>query len=188
LRRRHAPFTSYDENRRRRQQRRESTLAGRSGPLAKDRLRERPRGYSLVELMIVVAILSITAAIAVPSYQGMVYDAQVVSAIADIKQISDELTLFRLTNRRYPASLQEVGMDGKLDPWGRPYVYLLIADMKIDKGHIRKDKNLVPLNSDYDLYSCGRDGGSSPPLTSQDSRDDIVRANNGGFVGLATNY
>jgi len=187
LRRRHAPFTSYDENRRRRQQRRESTLAGRSGPLAKDRLRERPRGYSLVELMIVVAILSITAAIAVPSYQGMVYDAQVVSAIADIKQISNEITLFRLTNRRYPASLQDVGMDGKLDPWGRPYEYLLMTSEQGKHG-FRKDKNLHPLNSDYDLYSCGRDGDSVPPLTARQSRDDIVRANNGGFVGLAINY
>ena len=78
-------------------------------------------------------------------------------------------------------------MDGKLDPWGRPYEYLLMASEKGKKG-FRKDKNLHPLNSDYDLYSCGRDGKSIPPLTAQQSRDDIVRANNGGFVGLATNY
>ncbi len=105
-----------------------------------------------------------------------------------IKQISNEITIFRLTNRRYPASLQEIGMDGKLDPWGRPYQYLLIAGTKDKKGFQRKDKNLVPLNSDYDLYSLGRDGGSSPPITALNSHDDIVRANNGGFVGLATNY
>jgi general secretion pathway protein G len=123
---------------------------------------EHPRGYSLVELMIVVAIISIIAAIAIPGYREMVYSAQVVTAIADIRQISNEVTLYRMTNRRYPTSLQDVGMDGKLDPWDRPYEYLLMTSEKGKKG-FRKDKNLHPLNSDYDLYSCGRDGGSVPP-------------------------
>jgi general secretion pathway protein G len=187
LHRRHAPFTSSDEDRRGGQQRRESAFHSRKGPCAEDMPPEQLRGYSLVELLIVVAIISIIAGIAIPSYREMVNNAQIVSAIADIKQISNEITLFRMTNKRYPASLQEVGMDGKLDPWNRPYVYLLMASEKGKKG-FRKDKNLHPLNSDYDLYSCGRDGRSVPPLTAKQSRDDIVRANNGGFVGLAINY
>jgi general secretion pathway protein G len=53
---------------------------------------------------------------------------------------------------------------------------------------MRKDRNLVPINSDYDLYSMGPDGESMPPLTAARSRDDIVRANNGGFVGTAEAY
>ncbi|MFQ5988854.1 MAG: hypothetical protein ACE5K9_02950 [Candidatus Methylomirabilales bacterium] len=53
---------------------------------------------------------------------------------------------------------------------------------------MRKDQFLVPLNSDYDLYSKGKDGQSQPPLTAQARRDDIVRANDGGFVGLAPEY
>ena len=53
---------------------------------------------------------------------------------------------------------------------------------------MRKDKNLVPLNADYDLYSKGKDGKSQPPLTAKVSYDDIVRANNGGFVDLASKY
>jgi general secretion pathway protein G len=44
------------------------------------------------------------------------------------------------------------------------------------------------LNSDFDLYSKGRDRDSKLPLTAEASRDDIVRANNGGFIGLAKNY
>jgi general secretion pathway protein G len=55
-------------------------------------------------------------------------------------------------------------------------------------GQVRKDRNLVPINSRYDLYSMGADGRSVPPLTAQESRDDIIRANDGGYVGLAAGY
>jgi hypothetical protein len=55
-------------------------------------------------------------------------------------------------------------------------------------GHARKDHSLVPINTDFDLYSMGPDGRSSPPLTAQHSRDDIVRANNGAFIGIASEY
>jgi len=55
-------------------------------------------------------------------------------------------------------------------------------------GQARKDRNLVPINSDFDLYSVGRDGQSAPALTAKVSQDDVVRANNGGFVGLARDY
>ena len=55
-------------------------------------------------------------------------------------------------------------------------------------GQARKDHFLVPLNSDYDLYSKGPDGKSSPPLTAEASRDDIIRANDGAYFGLASDY
>ena len=53
---------------------------------------------------------------------------------------------------------------------------------------VRKDHNLVPLNTDFDLYSMGPDGESASPLTAKASRDDIIRANNGSYIGTATNY
>ena len=55
-------------------------------------------------------------------------------------------------------------------------------------GKMRKDKNLVPINSDYDLYSMGPDGISVSPLTAKASQDDIVRGRNGKFIGVATDY
>ena len=57
-------------------------------------------------------------------------------------------------------------------------------------GHegVRKDRFLVPLNTDYDLYSMGKDGESTAPLTARQSRDDIIRADNGGFIGLASEF
>jgi general secretion pathway protein G len=146
------------------------------------------KGYSLVELLIVLAIIATLAAIALPSYLGMVRSAKVVVAQGDIKQISTAIDLYNVTSGQYPDSLAEVGFGDKRDPWGHPYKYLNIQNGKKGKGAVRKDKNLVPLNSDYDLYSMGEDGKSASPLTAQASRDDIVRANNGGFIGLASNY
>ncbi len=46
----------------------------------------------------------------------------------------------------------------------------------------------MPINSQFDLYSRGRDGASQPPLTAGPSLDDVVLANDGGFVGLAAEY
>ena len=52
----------------------------------------------------------------------------------------------------------------------------------------RKDRFLHPINSDYDLYSMGKDGQSMEPLTAQKSHDDVIRANDGSFVGLAVEF
>lgn len=52
----------------------------------------------------------------------------------------------------------------------------------------RKDRFLVPINSDYDLYSVGPDGQSRPPLNAAASRDDIIRAADGAFYGLAEKF
>jgi general secretion pathway protein G len=89
-------------------------------------------------------------------------------------------------------------MDKVLDPWGRPYNYLNIqgsAEAKEEKGkgkgtpgNARKDHSLIPINSDFDLFSVGKDGKSTPALTSVWSQDDLVRANNGGYIGLVSNY
>jgi general secretion pathway protein G len=75
------------------------------------------------------------------------------------------------------------------DAWGNPYEYLRIAGPSPpNRGQLRKDKNLVPINSDFDLYSMGPDGDSKKPLTAKASRDDIIRAADGAFVGAAEDY
>ena len=79
-------------------------------------------------------------------------------------------------------------MEAPLDPWGRPYEYLNIRTAGPGKGALRKDGKLNPLNTDFDLYSIGKDGMSATPLSAEESRDDIVRANNGAFIGLGEDY
>jgi general secretion pathway protein G len=53
---------------------------------------------------------------------------------------------------------------------------------------VRKDGRLNPLNTDFDLFSTGKDGDTTGPLNARASRDDVVRANNGAFIGLGENY
>jgi len=55
-------------------------------------------------------------------------------------------------------------------------------------GDARKDRFLVPINSDFDLYSVGPDGKTQAPLSNPDSLDDVIRAADGGFYGLAENF
>ena len=59
---------------------------------------------------------------------------------------------------------------------------------KTQTGKPRKDRFLVPVNSDFDLYSVGKDGRTAAPFTAKMSKDDVVRAMDGGYVGLASEF
>jgi len=75
------------------------------------------------------------------------------------------------------------------DPWGNAYRYLsFAAPLPGIKGLIRKDHNLHPLNSEFDLYSMGADWRSVAPLTAKASQDDVIWARDGSFVGLASDF
>ena len=146
------------------------------------------QGFTLVELLIVITIIGALVAIAVPWYQSYRDQANINKTIADMRGIDTQIQLYRQVNNSYPSSLTVVPQGNIVDPWGNSFQYLLIEGNAKAKGNERKDKSLVPINSDYDLYSMGADGKSTAPLTAQASQDDIVRANNGGYFGLASNY
>jgi len=148
------------------------------------------RAFTLVELLAVVAIAGTLAAIAVPLYNGYMDEARNATAMADIRTMEGRLVTFQAENGRPPNTLAEAGLPAQLDPWGNPYEYLRIGglDPKDIDGQMRKDRFIKPLNTDFDLYSMGKDGDSLAPLTAKPSWDDIVRASNGAFVGLATDY
>ena len=146
------------------------------------------RGFTLLELMLVVAIVGILTGIALSSYGMYIERTKTVKATVDMHMIALAIEGFYNNNNKYPETLSELnGLDSLLDPWGNPYQYLNITTTK-GNGKVRKDHNLVPLNTDYDLYSMGKDGKTASPLTAKASRDDIVRANNGAYIGLASDY
>jgi general secretion pathway protein G len=74
-----------------------------------------------------------------------------------------------------------------IDPWGNPYVYVNLTAIK-GHGKARKDRKLNPLNSDFDLYSMGKNGVTKPQITNRDSLDDVLRANDGAFIDLASKF
>ncbi len=145
------------------------------------------KAFTLIELMMVIAILGTLAAIAIPNYMSFKEKAMIAKTIQTMRMIEKELTVFNIDEGSYPDSLAEAGLDHLRDPWGRPYQYLNI-ETSTGKGKRRKKNKTVPINWDFDLYSMGPDGKSKPPLTAKHSRDDIVRANNGDFFGKASSY
>lgn len=146
----------------------------------------RGRGYTILEIVIVLALIGVLAGISAAGMTTYIEKSRVADAIVSMKGIEDELNSFFAETGLLPASLADLGMGVPTDPWGNPYRYTNLGTAT--PGQARKDKFLVPINSDYDLWSMGPDGQSVPPLTAKSSRDDIIRANDGSFYGQASAY
>ncbi len=119
----------------------------------------RTLGFTLIEVMVVIAILGILAALIVPNLTGKDDIARVQVAKSDIKQISSALEMYKLDNLDYPTTDQGLEALSKkpdtvknwpqggylkktpVDPWGKPYLFLSPAD-----------------SAPYDLISYGADG------------------------------
>ena len=147
-------------------------------------LTRRSRGFTLVETIIVLAIVGVVIAFALPAYERYVEKSRIMEAINTVRNVQSQVTAFYKANGVLPANLAAIGHGTTMDPWGRPYMYVIITA----PGVARKDKRLAPLNSDYDLFSVGKDGESQNAHSHATCRDDIVRARDGRFVGLAEDF
>jgi general secretion pathway protein G len=111
-------------------------------------MRQTIRGFTLIEVMVVVVILGILAAIIVPKVMDRPDTARLVKAQSDIRALESALNLYKLDNFDYPSNDQ--GLEALVpkyidrladDPWGNPYLYL-------NPG----------LHGDMDVYTLGADG------------------------------
>lgn len=157
-------------------------LAGGSG--IRSRRRFLRRAFTIIELLAVTTMIAALAGLAVPRFRGMLERAKIARAIADLHTLQIELA----AQDSLPDTLDGIGRAGKLDPWGFPYVYFKFPPGGGTPSNARKDRFLVPVNSTYDLYSVGPDGDSTLAFTASKSQDDVVRANDGDYLGLASKY
>jgi general secretion pathway protein G len=144
-------------------------------------------GFSGIELAIVLLILGLVVWVSIPAYQGYMDRAKVLETVVAVGEMSKGIRRFEMAKGALPDSLAEAGYGNSVDAWGYPYEYLNLRNAK-GNGQARKDKKLAPLNSDFDLYSIGRDGLTASQLSNQNSRDDVVRARDGAFIGTAEEF
>lgn len=147
-------------------------------------------GFTLLEILMCLAIIATLVAIAVPSYTSLLQGIKQGRALEDIRQIERDIMLFQSAYGNLPDTLAEAGI-ALVDPWGQPYQFILIQGQPLkgkDKIKPRKDKFLHPINSDYDLWSMGADGKTALPLTAKASHDDIIRAGDGSYYGRGDDY
>jgi len=143
--------------------------------------------FTFIELIITIAIIGVLCGIAAPIYADFKYRTQVETATAILAEIEAGINVYYMRYGTYPATLDDAMQAVPLDPWGNPYQYLSSQDPTWPSNY-KIDRNLQPLNTDYDLYSKGMDGQTNRNLAAMVSMDDIIRGGNGGFTDLASRF
>ncbi len=128
----------------------------------KNQYKTLEKGFSLIEIMVVIVIIGLMASIVAPAFLGQIDDARIKKVHADFKNIQTALNLYRIDNYVYPSS--EQGLEALLikpsltpvprnwrssgyveqmpmDAWERPYLYLSPGESR-----------------EYDIYTLGADG------------------------------
>ena len=162
------------------------------------------RGFTLIEILIVVAILTVLGTIALSAYDGYIAESRIGAAMKDIRQAELILTnlaldgeldaiepagyagtllnVYQQGNSLVLAAAAPTGATAWLDPWDRNYRYQrdvvtgngVITD---SSGAVSNDRTRHNRRQSYDLYSQGP--------TTGDASDDIIRGCDGEFVGTA---
>ncbi|MEK8024236.1 MAG: prepilin-type N-terminal cleavage/methylation domain-containing protein [Candidatus Hydrogenedentota bacterium] len=166
------------------------------------------RGFTLVEMLIAVAIIGILAVLSIPRILYALETSRVARAVAEIRAFHEEIEVFRTTHVGGVPIDWSTFHKGSVpkDPWGNDYIFnsfnstiamplvpLPILPAGVSNGlntslARRRNGSLAPINSKYDLFSEGADGDWLQFLIAAVSQDDVIMANDGGYIGLASDY
>ena len=120
-------------------------------------MKQLHKGFTLLELLVVIVIIGLLAGYVAPRYFSQVGKSEVQVARAQIDALEKAIDQYRLDNRRYPTSEEGLAAVQSYlkksvpnDPWGRPYVYQIPGD-----------------KAEYTVLSYGRDG--KPGGTGEDA-------------------
>lgn len=151
------------------------------------RRHRHPWGFTLLELLMALGVAAVLGVLALGGFSQVLDRNRTAKAAVEIAGLQMQIERYRSQHFRLPDNLAETGQAALLDPWKRPYHYTRLEGTK-GKGMARKDRKLNPLNSDYDLFSAGKNGVFKNQVSNKDSLDDIIRAHDGGYVGLAADF
>lgn len=147
----------------------------------------RAHGCTVIETVLALLMLAVLTQVAIAGYTDYRERAAIARAATDIAALENLIARYAAEHRVVPRSLADIGRADMKDPWGNPYQYFDHSGSK-GNGQLRRGKRAVPINSDFDLYSMGKDGRSAASLSAEASRDDIIRGDDGRIVALATQY
>jgi general secretion pathway protein G len=139
------------------------------------------RAFTLVELLVVTAIIGVLATMGLSAFNMFKENARRARCMSEIRGMEKDISAYAVERGAYPASLAEIGRADLLDPWGNLYHYSPYVD-----GAMRQI--LGANNSDYDLYSSGQDEATGASSLIDPGADDIIRFSDGGYVGMAKDF
>jgi type II secretion system protein G len=139
-------------------------------------------GFTLVELIVVCAIIGVLAAMAIPQYAKFMNMAKIAGCKSEIRTVEKSVIAYNLDNAIYPPSgpLPLTVTTTRKDPWGNDYHYYNIQTD--GNGGAYVDWGSATLNHDFDLYSMGVNGAGTHDLNDPNCMDDIFRSADGSVV------
>lgn len=154
---------------------------------------KRPKdnsGFTFLELLIAMTIVATLATLAFSGFAQFKELARIARCCEEIRSLEREIAAYATEKGDLPPNLAALSRLDLKDPWGNPYHYYPAA-LPVDPSNAGPNNRIDAsgtINTDFDLYSLGPTGAFTQSIVPDESQDDVIRGNDGGFVGQAKDY